>query len=512
MMRTRTLLPIATLLTLVLAACAVIILPPVDPFPNAIEVTPGANGTGNTALLSDTLAGGGSIVYEIDVSGIAGDDLIYIEVDGDLDLKAYSVSGALLASSSSPDYFASGSGGLLLAPSTQGISVVVGCRGPCVIRETSSTTLYAELINNGAASRGYDFYAFADDYSDTGDPGNDSSGGATTLNTSEQGAIETLGDVDYFDIGADGTLSLSVPAAGNPVDVEADVYDAGNNLIATLTDGDAVGVFDGESVRVRSDDSRAGASEVSRYTLNLAPGSPADASVSAGSPNVPVDNGAALAGSSILFDVDFGGALGDDVVYLEVDETIGSGIDLFVYDANGNLLAESSSEDSFATAAVGPQGINVNAVTCRGPCVIRESGETTLFARLVNRNSSQNVSFDFFAFGNDFQDTGEPGNDSQFTPVLFFNAAVGAIETIGDVDFYRTYSGGTITFDKNDVDNDDIDLQAEVIAGIDGVTVVAILQPGESYNSLLQDDIIRVTAINDTAGPAGASGYTLTVP
>ncbi len=511
MMRTRTLLPIATLLTLVLAACAVIILPPVDPFPNAIEVTPGANGTGNTALLSDTLAGGGSIVYEIDVSGITGDDVIYIEVDGDLDLKVYNASGTLLASSSSPDYFASGSGGLLLAPSTQGISVVVGCRGPCVIRETSSTTLYAELINNGAASRGYDFYAFYDDYGDTGDPGNDSSGGATTLNTSEQGAIETLGDVDYFDIGADGTLSLSVPAAGNPVDIEADVYDAGNNLIATLTDGDAVGVFDGESVRVRSDDSRAGASEVSRYTLNLAPGSPADASVSAGSPNVPVDNGAALAGSSVLFDVDFSGALGDDVVYLEVDETIGSGIDLFVYDANGNLLAESSSPDSFATAAVGPQGISVNVI-CRGPCVIRESGESTLFARLVNRNSSQNVSFDFFAFGDDFQDTGEPGNDSQLNLVAFFNSAEGAIETIGDVDFYRTASGGTITFDKNAGGNDDIDLQAEVIDGIDGVTVVAILQPGESYNSLLPDDFIRVTATNDTAGPAGASGYTLTVP
>ena len=272
-MRTSPVLTLAALLTLFLAGCTISI-GPADPFPNAIPVAAGAVGSFNSAVDSGSLRGASSVVYDVSLGNIRNEDLVYLEVQGDLSLRVYDSSGDLLASSTSADFFqAASSAAQGLVP--QGITTDVICRGACVIRAPSSSSVFVELENTGATNRNYDFFAFADNHADNGEPLNDSPGTAPTLLTSDRGAIETLGDADYYRAQSGGTLSFSITPQTNIILLEAEVLDQNGNSLTPpiiLTPGVQTSILSNELVRVRSSGSRAGPSAASGYTLTLTPG------------------------------------------------------------------------------------------------------------------------------------------------------------------------------------------------------------------------------------------------
>ena len=269
---------LAVLLPLVgvLAACNVTFVFPVTPTP-----VPAQGPSGNTtAVASPSLAPGDVRYYEIDVSASqqTNYDVLQVELDHNLNLTFYGPSGTVYASSSSPDYFASGKLGLssLAAASAtsvkaQHIVVQTSCVGSCVIQKLNAGTYYIRIENQTSSTVNASVYAFVRNYDDPYEPGNDSQSGAVTLpagSSGDDGAIETLGDTDYWTMGADGTLTFD---GGTLVNARADVIDGlDGHLVKTLQPGDSIGVFQGDIVEVYAQgDQRAAVSGSSLYNLTL---------------------------------------------------------------------------------------------------------------------------------------------------------------------------------------------------------------------------------------------------
>lgn len=267
---------LAVLISLVgvLAACNIVIqLPfPVTPTPVSANNPSGSS----SALATFTLAPGNSVYYEIDVSSSqkTGYDVLQAEIDQNFHLTLYNASGSALASSTSPAYFASGTLGLTslgatsLAP--QSITVNPTCAGSCVVQKLTDTVYYVQVENQTSTAQTVHLYGFVRYYDDPYEPGNDVRSGAITLapgSTGDSGALETLGDQDYWQMGATGTLSFD---ATNSVQERADVFDNAGTFLTTLLPGDTYSVAYGDLVRVyASGNQRAAVAGASVYYLTL---------------------------------------------------------------------------------------------------------------------------------------------------------------------------------------------------------------------------------------------------
>ena len=275
-MRRLRLLAVLLPLVGVLAACNVTIVFPVTPTPVAAQ---GPSGSA-TAVATPSLAPGDVRYYEIDVSASqrTNYDVLQVELDHNLNLTFYGPSGSIYASSSSPDYFASGKLGLASLAATsapgatpQSIGVSRTCLGSCVIQQLNAGTYYIRVENQTGSTVNASVYAFVRTYDDTGEPGNDSQSGAVTLpagSSGDSGAIETLGDTDYWTMGASGTLSFD---GGTLVNARADVIDGiDGRLVTTLQPGQSASVFQGDIVEVYAQgDQRAAVSGSTPYYLTL---------------------------------------------------------------------------------------------------------------------------------------------------------------------------------------------------------------------------------------------------
>jgi hypothetical protein len=247
----------------VLVACTITIAPR---FPDATRVQTTTDG--NAPVDSRTLAGGQSVVYAVRVSGSAG-PLAYFEVDSNLAMRVYGPTGAPYASSSSASYFESGFGAASTAlgeVEAQGITVLRECRGSCVIRPARNETVYVELTNTRSSSVSYRFYAYTADYMDDNEPRNGTADGAVSFDRVESGALETLGDRDYFRVERGGRLFFDAP--NRDIDAQAEII-AGQRVIATLRHGRQFDVEVGDLIRVSSSTNRAGPSAESVYYLEI---------------------------------------------------------------------------------------------------------------------------------------------------------------------------------------------------------------------------------------------------
>ncbi|HEX7004545.1 MAG TPA: hypothetical protein VF168_10210 [Trueperaceae bacterium] len=184
-------------------------------------------------------------------------------------------------------------------------------------------------------------------------------------------------------------------------------------------------------------------------------------------PFASVASGSLLPGESVIFEVRLSTSevTETQAVYFELENSL----DLYVYNSNGNLYASSSSSNFFATGEAGIlsasqssfEPLVVTPLNCRGSCIIRDSDSSRFFVEVSNPFGST-TSFTLYAYVDQYQDSGEFENDSQFSPVAIpLGEESGAIESIGDVDFYRPQVQGDLTFSLNE--GVVIDIRAVVI-------------------------------------------------
>lgn len=259
------------LLSIALAACTITVTP-TQPFPGAEDVS--ANNDFNAAIVSGrTLAGGDSMVFDVDLSATAGKNMVIAELNRNLLLTVYTSGGSAFASSNSPAGFAVGTTGLALAsaePSTAAIGVVRSCGGSCVITDTLSGSMFVKVTNKGSTAQTFDLYVYGAPYADDGEPFNDTQSGALPVSGAhaESGAIETLGDVDYFKVTGAGTLRFNA-ATGTVLDLRATVEGVDSSL-RDLVPGETYPVLVGDVIRVHVlNGSAAGIAGVSRYNLTI---------------------------------------------------------------------------------------------------------------------------------------------------------------------------------------------------------------------------------------------------
>lgn len=266
----------ATLTVLVLAACSVSNPPPTGPPADAVPVT----ATSNPASAVDTwtFAPGEEEVYEVSVpANVGSDDLLYIELDRNISLEVLPASYASVEfSASSSAYFGTGLTGLTAAVadgslSGQTVTTPVTCRGSCVILDAAPSTFYVRVVNTGAITMNdVNLYVYGDDYADETEGINDTPATGPNLVSFDSGAIETIGDVDYWYMPNNGNVQFDV--VQNGIALEAEIVDSNGNRVPTSTgpylDGDVIQVFAGEFLRIWTvDENRAAASANSQYYL-----------------------------------------------------------------------------------------------------------------------------------------------------------------------------------------------------------------------------------------------------
>lgn len=525
-----------------IAGCrpAEVIPPPEDSIPVQATADP------QQSAYVTTIAAGDEVVFDLNVPGsvAAASEVYYVELDVDLplELRRSSNYGVLVASSSSSAFFASGHGGVSgaalgdeaadleaavsgageLDPHAIGVARV--CGGSCVIRPVGDK-LHARVRNTSGSAQQVTLYFFGEDLQDLGEAENDSRATAPDLDVADQGAIELIGDVDYFRAPSRRNVALTQNAGALPV--QAVVVNASGVAVGgpyTSASG-AFEVCEGYAVRVTATVSnRAAAPGTSLYTLTstlLPPdpdcGEPTSVAISAGTdPDSPRYATTLAPGEALFLDMSIpGGVLSMPVVYFEIDEDLSLQLRNA---ANTSVIASSNSSDLFfagggslqaaAAADLEPQGIAAS-LACRGSCVIFPASASAYVGLIVNEGAAP-ASLNVYLYGEDLMDTGEPGNDSRATAPTLGDNDAGAIETLGDVDHYWIEEGGIIDF----ATVAGIPIVAHVLDAAGQVVDGAAGGPFYSGDSLLvfSGEYIRVRA-EDHGGVAAAaqrSSYFLT--
>lgn len=260
----------ALIVMLTLAACNFRFAP--GPFdPDATEVTARGRSNEPQAVASGTLGAGQEELFRVTIPTDVRDDndVIFFEVEstGAVAVRVLTGNGNVFASSATPAFFGPGNSGIELANSAfnpLGINVQVECRGPCVIDRANQAARYVQLENVSGSPIEFSFYAYGDLYQDTGEPANDQQGGAVLLTDFDSGAIEVMGDVDYYWVNFDGRVRFTTTAA-SALELVATRLSTGDS--DTFGPGSIMAVRAGELIRVESRSGMAGSSLASIYRL-----------------------------------------------------------------------------------------------------------------------------------------------------------------------------------------------------------------------------------------------------
>ncbi len=259
----------------VLAACTITVTYSAPPNPD-----PATANTDNTTPVAPnvTVPGNSTVYFDVALpSSVRAHPLLYVELDSNLNLSLISYSTYhTLASSHSSGFFASGTVGLTslsaaggLAP--QAVGVNYNCHGSCVIWPMSGEShVYVGIENTGSSSTTVDLYAYGYDYQDSYESGNDVRSGAVPLysGSPDSGAIETLGDVDWWHISSTGNLTFT--KVSSAISLEAELYASNGDYINTYSPSNSatISVLAGDYLMVQSVNGYAGSSGVSRYDLS----------------------------------------------------------------------------------------------------------------------------------------------------------------------------------------------------------------------------------------------------
>lgn len=211
-----------------------------------------------------TIGAGRSAQYEVVVPAAAGKGLLYLETTSGLVLQA--AQGDDVYYSATPDRFTRGSPGADAALRPQAIVSNVLCQGPCILLPATGGSVMVSIANPTSATVRANLVAYVDRFSDANEP-NDGAGTATPLLAHDSGAIELIGDRDYYRVSRAGRLLFENPPT--TIALRATVYDAAGSQVATLRDGGTVQVSDGFHVVVEAEGENAAPSGRSFYFLTL---------------------------------------------------------------------------------------------------------------------------------------------------------------------------------------------------------------------------------------------------
>lgn len=265
-----------TAAAVVLSSCNITITPPGPPA-NTIDVTASVSPNTSTSVV---LNPGQSQVFRVSVpAGPAGSDLIYVELDRNIELEVRGSSyTSVIFSSNSAAWFSSGRLGIqsLAADAVvgQSVSTLTACRGSCVLATPASlgSTFYAAVRNDTNVTTTAKLYVYGDSYRDLTEPQNNATATAPSLAAFDSGAIETVGDIDLWWASTTGIVRFDT-AVGGPA-LEATLLDASGVPISSqlgggpFLNGQTFSVFAGEFIRVRaSSATRAAAAARSVYYL-----------------------------------------------------------------------------------------------------------------------------------------------------------------------------------------------------------------------------------------------------
>lgn len=223
----------------------------------AVTATQGRGG----AVAGDALAPGEVLWYRVSLPATAPSvQAAYFELNKNLNLSLYvSNQSTLYATSHSPDFFARNTMGLAgvgIVPSPQSIAVRPLCAGSCIVHAADASTFYVRIANQTAATTSFSLYAYVEDYQDSNETLNNTLGSAVNLAApqDDQGAVEVLGDRDFYTFSTSGQFQLT-GCSGGWVDLVANLYHSGGGgAFATLLPGDpAVSVTSNDYAIVESD-------------------------------------------------------------------------------------------------------------------------------------------------------------------------------------------------------------------------------------------------------------------
>jgi len=509
------------LVMLVLAGCRTV------PFDPPIEATVVAQVVGHAQLgdlvpvvVSEALEKGQKLYYRIEAPVARA--LVYAEAVGeDLRVTLYDLRGRVQGVSIDPDRFGrSAATGTDSGIDPSAITVEYTCVGPCVAASGSLDSYIVRVENRASSPRSFDLYAYTMDPTDTNEP-NDTPGTATVVRDpgTFEGAIERIGDLDYFRYTGSQTRLVTFDAFSNDLGLVLEIEDG-----PTLRSGQSSYLLPDEVFRVRSELSRAGPSSTSGYviTLGAVTGPTLHGTVSASSAPTKLLDATVPAFLSLWYRVRVPSSR--DLLYGEI---VGTGSaqpgDLRVYVTRRDdaTLAVSESPAFFtdevsrlsallnadaepiATSAVSPE------LVCVGPCAAVAPSSDTYYLRVENRSGSTR-GFGLWAYAVEAADPSDRGarqNDSAaFAVNLDVGASrFGAIELVADVDWfrYRGAADNVLTFDE---------VQGAGALGLrlrfesDGFE----MQSGESA-VVRPNDRFVVFSREGRAGPAGSSGYFLQI-
>lgn len=237
--------------------------------------------------ISRTIPGGGSASFQFDTSTADGEAIFFVLSEGDLYVENSDLN--VIASSSVPEFFAAGTEGIIpVGVTEQALGAVnTSCIGACVILDTSQapSRVWATIENPFGTAIDAELYVFSQRFDDVSEPQNDLRSGADLLiEGGMRGALESIGDVDHFEVDSNTPVTVSAPDVptgaidSDYLAIQAAVVDASGNLVdvpgdnpVTIVPDDSYTfdeVFPNEFIRIRAADAdRAGPSPSSDYTI-----------------------------------------------------------------------------------------------------------------------------------------------------------------------------------------------------------------------------------------------------
>src|SRR5690606_34786884 len=123
--------------------------------------------------------------------------------------------------------------------------------GPCVIFEPTTATYYARVVNDSGTNLSAELYLYGYDMQDDTEPQNDLRSTAPVLQATNSGALEVLGDTDFWVVPSHMQTTVTTVSGGVAVSVA--VVDSGGLVVAgPYVSGDSFEVYSGEALRVRA--------------------------------------------------------------------------------------------------------------------------------------------------------------------------------------------------------------------------------------------------------------------
>lgn len=512
-------LRILPVLAILLAACS---NPPPPPPPS--DPMPATSDGGGTPAGSVDLAPGEDANFNLVLGNVPQSfDVIVAELVTDQSAAIELRNGGywgIISSSVSRDRFVRGRLGTVppAIPSTQEAAPATVteptllCQGPCIMFDPAGGSFYLRVVNTGGSQLSAQVYLYGWDLDDQNEPANDLRSGAVPLAEGESGALELLGDVDYWSATTDADVTISEPTG---IEVEVSVYDTcGLAVAGPYQGGETFSVYQGESVRVRAAGEVAATAGRSRYFVTVdpfsgAPRPPGCQQVTANTSDTTPVGSVNLSGSGqAVFVLTVPSTVRNrDILQIEITKDAGLEV---LASAGGAVLYSSHSRDYFAAGSLGPfvapslqpSAINVSR-TCGGSCVLIAGAASQYVVRVTNDGSSGVVGL--YAFGRDFDDTTEPANDFTSTAPVIAGDGVGAIEYVGDEDVWKSAFTGEVSFTAPTAT---IDLLAEVYNPV-GQPVAGPYSPGTEFLVYADEYVLVRAADPSQAAVAGKSRYNL---